>query len=754
MDWPTPQDYQEALQFPQNAFADRDLAGGKMELDKLGLPRPVSGGFASVYRVEGQGKAWAVRCFLRPLDDRERRYAAIQQALEAARLPCTVGFEYQTTGVLVRGVRFPILKMQWVGGESLLPFVERNLKTPAKLLKLADGFRSLSLQLRESGIAHGDLQHGNIKVVDGRILLIDYDGMYVRTLDGLLCPEIGHRNYQHPGRSEKDYGPDTDNFSFWLIFTSLVALAREPGLWQRHKGGDDCILFRREDLAKPAASRLFLELARSGHADVARLARGFAGMISLGPTGLPPLHQFQQVVAGWNQATVAEKSSGSLPGWMVQRKPTQALEEPPIPPERDPNFGPFEGFKNPKGTERTLFILAFLFTVTVAVPGLLDPESIQLKVMALLAWPGALLVSYAGYLTDKGRNRIAEPLALHLRTKEYLWGLEKRLKILRKRIALGKSGAARREAALSSQISRLGKKHAYRVGWMRLDPVKLEKLCHKKYEGLQAKAVANHRAETGRLKGYRQKWSAKLQALEKDLDRSFQSELANAKRNHVQSRMAAEVITYRAIPGVKSNQVDTLVDAGIRCAGDITTRVIRLKGIGPVTLQSLLDWKNKALRRAEETAPVALPSEISEAIRSRFEPGRLECRREIEAISVNLSGLDIDFAERQKHLLEQEIEQVEQIRGCRTPEQVKTQEEIGKLESEHRVEIARLEEELIRIRQTLAGDDQETLLEIAGLEESVGIWKPRLARRKEILQRIGRPVSLGAYLARLFQFGG
>jgi hypothetical protein len=753
MDWPTPQDYQEALQFPQNAFSDPDLAGGKMELDKLGLPRPVSGGFASVYRVEGKGKAWAVRCFLRPQDDRERRYAAIQQALEAARLPCTVGFEYQTTGVLVRGIRFPILKMQWVGGESLLPFTEKHLQAPAKLLKLADGFRSLSLQLRESGIAHGDLQHGNIKVVDGRIILIDYDGMYVRSLEGFLCPEIGHRNYQHPGRSEKDYGPDTDNFSFWLIFISLVALAREPGLWQRHKGGDDCILFRREDLAKPSASRVFMELARSGQTDVARLARGFTGMISLGPTGLPPLHQFQQVVAGWNNASRAEKSSGSLPGWMIQRKPAQALEEPPIPPERDPNFGPFEGFKNPKGTERTLFILASLLTATVAVPGLLDPESIRLKGLALLAWPGALLVSYAGYLTDRGRNRINEPLALHLSTKQYLWGLEKKLKILRKRIALGKSGAARREAALSSQINRLGKKHQYRVGRMRLDPGKLEKLCHRKFEGLQAKAVAGHRAETGRLKASQKKWSAKLQALDRDLDRSFQSELGNARRNHVRDRLMAEVITYRAIPGVKSNQVDALVDAGVRCAGDITARVIRLKGIGPVTLKTLLDWRNNALRRAKETAPVALPRETSEAIRSKFEPGRVECRREIDAISVNLSGLGIDFPAKQKHLLGQEIEQVDQIRAGRTSEQVKVEEEIRKLDSGHRIEIARLEEELTRIRQTLAGDDQETLLEIAGLEESIGIWKPRLARRKEILQRIGRPVSLGAYLNRLFQFG-
>jgi len=51
MPWPTPQDYNEAIQNPQLSFGDPELQGGKPELTPLGLPRPITGGFASVYRM-------------------------------------------------------------------------------------------------------------------------------------------------------------------------------------------------------------------------------------------------------------------------------------------------------------------------------------------------------------------------------------------------------------------------------------------------------------------------------------------------------------------------------------------------------------------------------------------------------------------------------------------------------------------------------------------------------------------------------
>lgn len=61
--WPSPQDYNEALQNPATAFADEDLRSALAVCDKLGLPRAVSGNFASVYELLSGDKRYALRCF-------------------------------------------------------------------------------------------------------------------------------------------------------------------------------------------------------------------------------------------------------------------------------------------------------------------------------------------------------------------------------------------------------------------------------------------------------------------------------------------------------------------------------------------------------------------------------------------------------------------------------------------------------------------------------------------------------------------
>ncbi len=47
--WPTMTEYQEAIQSPKLCFEQKDLRKGKPVTNPLGLPRPVSGQFASVY---------------------------------------------------------------------------------------------------------------------------------------------------------------------------------------------------------------------------------------------------------------------------------------------------------------------------------------------------------------------------------------------------------------------------------------------------------------------------------------------------------------------------------------------------------------------------------------------------------------------------------------------------------------------------------------------------------------------------------
>src|SRR4029077_855325 len=111
--------------------------------------------------------------------------------------------------------------------------------------------------LKDSRIAHGDLQHGNILIVNGQFKLVDSDGMYVPTLARRNSHEVGHPNYQHPRRVATHFGPYLDNFSAWVIYVSLVALSIDPTLWQTTGAGDECLLFRQEDFNNPDTSNAF-----------------------------------------------------------------------------------------------------------------------------------------------------------------------------------------------------------------------------------------------------------------------------------------------------------------------------------------------------------------------------------------------------------------------------------------------------------------------------------------------------------------
>src|SRR6516164_3103490 len=98
-------------------------------------------------------------------------------------------------------------------------------------------------------------------VTNDSLYLVDYDGMYVPSLKGSSANELGHRNYQHPGRTSADFGPSLDNFSAWVVLVSLYALALDASLWQTLAGGEECLLFRQSDFRLPASSTAFSLLA-------------------------------------------------------------------------------------------------------------------------------------------------------------------------------------------------------------------------------------------------------------------------------------------------------------------------------------------------------------------------------------------------------------------------------------------------------------------------------------------------------------
>jgi serine/threonine protein kinase len=303
MSWPTPQDYNEALQHPGVSFRNADLKKGVAEVNALGLPKPTSGAFASVYRMHCGSQDWAVRCFLHDIPDQHDRYTEISKFILSDDLDFTVDCEFLKEGILIAGRWHPILKMQWVDGSTLGEYLESRIANhdSSAIEKLVTKFERAVQLMQKNGIAHGDLQHGNILVLpNGDLRLVDYDGMFVPSLQGWGSNELGHRNYQHPARTRDHFGPYLDNFSAWVIYLSLMCIAIDPTLWTKVGGGDDCLLFRQRDYVDPKRSHVFRLLAHHASVDIRKAASMFESMLCEVPDRLPGIEALGPDAQGRN----------------------------------------------------------------------------------------------------------------------------------------------------------------------------------------------------------------------------------------------------------------------------------------------------------------------------------------------------------------------------------------------------------------------------------------------------------------------
>ncbi len=261
--WPSASHFAEAIQCPGICFTDPLLRETLPAVDRLGMPLVTSGQFAYVYKLKpSNGGAYAVRCFRGYLGDREQRYKAIDEHLQAHRIPALASFAYEPGGILVRGRRYPILFMEWIEGPTLDVYLDEVVTRQEILLHMADEWLKLIRALRDAGIAHGDLQHGNIIIERGNLRLVDLDGMFVPAMTGWTASELGHQHYQHPARDMRLFNQGMDNFSSLAIYLSLISLAERPGLWAEHH--DENMLFTRSDFVEPASSALFSQIKGIG----------------------------------------------------------------------------------------------------------------------------------------------------------------------------------------------------------------------------------------------------------------------------------------------------------------------------------------------------------------------------------------------------------------------------------------------------------------------------------------------------------
>ncbi len=326
--WPTPQDYNEAIQIPLASLSDSDMKAGLPYTNALELPRSITGSFASVYRMHCNKQDFALRLFLNNIRDQQERYALISDFVQHDDLPYTVTFDFLKEGIKIHGEWLPALKMDWLEGAQFDDYVVENLANPEKPGKLLEKFVKMMHDLRRAGIAHGDLQHGNILVCKDELRLVDYDGMFVPAMTGFSASELGHRNYQHPDRAAHHFGPYLDNFSAWIIYASVYALQIDSRLMHQLGGGDDCLLFRQADYMDPLHSAAFGALEKHSDPRLRDLGRFVRAQLkndlqNIPYLAIPPPQVLEKELRPLSKSAPVVKSGarlvrGNLPDWLQE----------------------------------------------------------------------------------------------------------------------------------------------------------------------------------------------------------------------------------------------------------------------------------------------------------------------------------------------------------------------------------------------------------------------------------------------------
>ena len=287
MKYPSRSEYYSAIRNPQFAFRKKDphsqserdldssLVKGKAVQRRKGNGITdiwsASGSFAIAFKYETvfPNKTWAIRCFYRSNFNVIRHYRTVLKHLKHTPVrDYFVDFTLLEQGIRVQGTCYPVLKMEWIEGKNLKKFIKANLNRKNLLKSLAESWLTLSNRLLEAKVAHGDLQHGNVIVIDRfdqlSLKLIDYDSLYfVKDFQPVEDNIKGLSDYQHPLRKSLDTRClEIDFFPQLVIYLSILALAEDKKLWHMYRLEDrEGLLFSKADFENPDRSPIFQSLA-------------------------------------------------------------------------------------------------------------------------------------------------------------------------------------------------------------------------------------------------------------------------------------------------------------------------------------------------------------------------------------------------------------------------------------------------------------------------------------------------------------
>jgi serine/threonine protein kinase len=275
MAYPSRTDIVTAMRNPLVSFKANELIGGSV-IQKGSRIIQYSGGYTTVFPFHTKhSKKVAVRCWIADIGDAKKRSQEISIYLNALNNPYFCDFKYLDDAILISGSIYPVVVMDWVDGKPLKEYINDNISSFNSILpKIASNFRLMVEYFHKKNIAHGDLQHGNILIKkDGSLIIIDYDSMFIKPLEGMSDAIKGLPGYQHPSRNQNKFiNHKLDYFSELIIYLSLLAFEQYPNLWNKYYETED-LLFSKEDFHNSDKSEIINTLLLSSNETIKELTQ-------------------------------------------------------------------------------------------------------------------------------------------------------------------------------------------------------------------------------------------------------------------------------------------------------------------------------------------------------------------------------------------------------------------------------------------------------------------------------------------------
>ena len=247
--------------------------------DEHGEPYRSSGAFAVVFKMRDPrtGQLYALKCFTEEQEGRAEAYRKIEEELEVAGTTYFTSMRYYERELFVDSSvssesEFPVLLMDWVEGCTMELYIREHYRDSYAMEMLCYRFCRLAAYLRSQPFAHGDVKPDNIMVSDtGTLTLIDYDGMFVPSMQGESSPTLGTEEFRHPLRTPELFDATIDDFALASIALSLRAIALDSQLLDQY-GAPDRLLFSASDYRDLAQSKVMQAIWRLvGDKDLCKL---------------------------------------------------------------------------------------------------------------------------------------------------------------------------------------------------------------------------------------------------------------------------------------------------------------------------------------------------------------------------------------------------------------------------------------------------------------------------------------------------